>query len=258
MRIFGNTFRVVRVLLGQRYIFLLLGALVIGETWRISSPDYDGARGMMTRSLYKYRLSLRSTLPPGIIFAGSTICGGVVSRPLVHVFLDNETGQYKVGPGRGSDPDALRVYVTYQYLYAQYGLWTQCARSKTATVHASEGPWLGKSPLADDDPRLLAVAQWLGQQDPHVFWDNGPNIGADFLDNRRQWTILWTNVLHDIALTAVTIAFAASPFFIFLNWRNHNRQRNGFCPGCSYDLTGLTAPICPECGQSIASAPGTI
>lgn len=40
-------------------------------------------------------------------------------------------------------------------------------------------------------------------------------------------------------------------------WREHRKLRPG-CPGCGYNLDGLTAMLCPECGASLQpSAPTT-
>lgn len=37
-------------------------------------------------------------------------------------------------------------------------------------------------------------------------------------------------------------------------WRFRLRRRSGSCHACGYDLTGLPAPVCPECGTGMNSS----
>jgi hypothetical protein len=45
---------------------------------------------------------------------------------------------------------------------------------------------------------------------------------------------------------------------LFIRWRRRvaakSRSDRGLCPVCSYDLTGNTSGICPECGTPVPKA----
>lgn len=71
--------------------------------------------------------------------------------------------------------------------------------------------------------------------------------------NGRQSTrhILWLGILGDLSILA---AFAAIVFSL-VKLRSEIRWRmSGCCAECDYDLTGLAADKCPECGAAINSA----
>jgi len=54
-----------------------------------------------------------------------------------------------------------------------------------------------------------------------------------------------------IAITALLPA--ARAYVRLLHAVRHNRRRlRGLCPNCSYNLTGNTSEICPECGTHLA------
>jgi len=59
----------------------------------------------------------------------------------------------------------------------------------------------------------------------------------------------------DISLWAVTVAFAIYPALAFmraaLRWWRRRRRRANQCVRCGYNLTGLSEPRCPECGEAI-------
>ncbi len=54
-------------------------------------------------------------------------------------------------------------------------------------------------------------------------------------------------------LWAPFILFAAYPTLAFIRGpvRRWRRRKRGLCIHCGYNLTGLTEPRCPECGQAI-------
>jgi len=54
----------------------------------------------------------------------------------------------------------------------------------------------------------------------------------------------------------VALLLSATPLFWIAEWGlDVRRRRRGLCPICSYDLTGNTSGVCPECGKPIMPAP---
>ena len=51
----------------------------------------------------------------------------------------------------------------------------------------------------------------------------------------------------------MTILFAVYPLIAFIRGplRRYRRRKRGLCVRCGYNLTGLTAPKCPECGCNV-------
>lgn len=90
---------------------------------------------------------------------------------------------------------------------------------------------------------------------------------------RRPWPLLPMGLGGAagaaIAMAGITamssgnkVAFAVVPLHVALAWtlcfiviRSTTRYRPGYCAQCGYNLTGLTAPICPECGTPIPDSP---
>ncbi len=72
--------------------------------------------------------------------------------------------------------------------------------------------------------------------------------------NGRQSTrhILWLGILGDLSILA---AFAALIYSIVRLRREIRWRIPGCCSECDYDLTGLAAGKCPECGAAIRPAP---
>ena len=60
--------------------------------------------------------------------------------------------------------------------------------------------------------------------------------------------------LHCVSLAPLIILLAFYPTFAFIRGpvRRWRRRRHGLCIACSYNLTALTEPRCPECGEPFA------
>jgi len=87
--------------------------------------------------------------------------------------------------------------------------------------------------------RMGAYEKWLRVP--------GLAIGIDKDVNRLMATASW---YYFSAL------FAIYPTIYFLRrWRTRRRIPPGHCPKCSYNLTGNTSGVCPECGTTINTAP---
>ncbi len=56
---------------------------------------------------------------------------------------------------------------------------------------------------------------------------------------------------------AVAILFAWLPSLWFVKFLKRRKQRRiGRCHACSYDLTGNSSGVCPECGTAVAEKAG--
>jgi hypothetical protein len=74
------------------------------------------------------------------------------------------------------------------------------------------------------------------------------------------WTFDW-----DREVPGYLFYFAAVPLWLpivasaasgaALVYRARHRPNDGTCPGCGYDLTGITTTICPECGTTVTPTP---
>ncbi len=66
--------------------------------------------------------------------------------------------------------------------------------------------------------------------------------------------ILWLGVLGDLSILAALAAIV----FSLVKLRSEVRWRTpGHCAECDYDLAGLTADRCPECGGAVILQPST-
>ena len=79
-------------------------------------------------------------------------------------------------------------------------------------------------------------------------------VALDLLVSRRLADRTpWQDVAGTaVVLGSVTLALASLLLFIL----QHRRPPvlSGRCPGCDYDLRGLSEPRCPECGRAFDSA----
>ncbi len=263
-----NTFRVIRYLLGQWYIFLILGALVIGETWRDTAPDYFSSKGWLTRQIQEL---VPSRKPPQ--YVGTTCYFGPI--PWISIDLDPETGNLLVSGGdmggfqsravnafteeryddldssalRGSLPKNLYVFAGFSEDH--YGIWKRCfkRRSPSFSVGDEEG-----SPLYPCDPEFEAAARWVSVQEAPG-WETHRQAADAVLRDHHPIVPIWPGIVHDSAMLLASFAFLSGFWFVPARFRATRRTRRaarGLCPGCAYDLARLTASICPECGQPIS------
>lgn len=75
-------------------------------------------------------------------------------------------------------------------------------------------------------------------------------VAAYFKGEDSTRRILWLGVLGDLSILA---AFAAVIFSLVKLRREVRWRKPGCCAECDYDLAGLTADKCPECGAAINS-----
>lgn len=70
----------------------------------------------------------------------------------------------------------------------------------------------------------------------------------------RVTRVVWGLFLHDLALLAAVLAFAALAFMALRDALRSIVHPLGCCSSCGYDLTGLKADACPECGSPRTTA----
>jgi hypothetical protein len=71
-------------------------------------------------------------------------------------------------------------------------------------------------------------------------------------------TNYWRSESEDYFLKVIAPVGAVVLMFVILPCVSHFRASHragnkGICPRCSYDLTGNTSGVCPECGTLIAN-----
>ncbi len=79
------------------------------------------------------------------------------------------------------------------------------------------------------------------------YWKSGP---FKFVKSQNIRITLWRIEVDDW----VPIPILAAYPMVFLISALRRRTRPGHCPKCSYNLTGNTSGVCPECGTAISAA----
>ena len=107
------------------------------------------------------------------------------------------------------------------------------------------------------DYRVFAVETFVNRQTPYLevgdqrFY-GGYTILPGLLANNLQWTYVQSTIVR-VSLGALFALFALYPALAFIRGplRRWRRRKRGLCIHCGYNLTGLTEPRCPECGEAI-------
>ena len=108
------------------------------------------------------------------------------------------------------------------------------------SIGSDETEWI----RVGKDDLVLSVGERPGPRWRPFWFDQfggfGYSIGRDYT---RIWVPFWFPVC----------VFAAYPCFVFFRTRLRRRvilerQLEGLCTRCAYDLTGNTSGVCPECG----------
>lgn len=74
--------------------------------------------------------------------------------------------------------------------------------------------------------------------------------------NELYRTLLQPSRNYSIPIWPITLAFAIMLVFTYRPLRRSRRRaKRGLCQACGYDLRGLTAHRCPECGTEFAPGP---
>lgn len=135
------------------------------------------------------------------------------------------------------------VVVMGRSLYIRWGLWYQL--TETHTRHVSIA-------YQRDRTRQVPVLTRLDILSAIARENSWPVTASDreaFTTGTSSTTrILWLGVLGDLSILA---AFAAI-IFSLVKLRSEIRWgKPGHCTECDYDLTGLAANKCPECGAAV-------
>jgi hypothetical protein len=91
---------------------------------------------------------------------------------------------------------------------------------------------------------------------PEWFWPHMPHRAIDVrpLTGRRVHLDLLPLQVHWLGLASNMLVLGAVPALAGVvggALRRGVRTRHGRCPVCRYDLAGLTARVCPECGRTV-------
>ena len=118
---------------------------------------------------------------------------------------------------------------------------------------------------ADDFPRRIGVRHWFIQNRspvqytvPYAQTTLMQPMGFMFGQSNMWGSPGQFHVLHQSVLPFWP--FFAGPFLVLVELRagrllTHSRSL-GRCPTCSYDLTGNTNGVCPECGSALVGKVG--
>lgn len=119
----------------------------------------------------------------------------------------------------------------------EYGLWFQSLRTDTWTPR-----FYDRSARSHFSPTPFELQNFEAafQRDPRL------------AGRPRHATMLNPEVGLDLLGIAFVLLSVLSAWLNVRRWRRP--QRSTACSSCGYDLTGLPAPVCPECGTPMNSA----
>jgi hypothetical protein len=102
---------------------------------------------------------------------------------------------------------------------------------------------------------MLKAMQQAHPRDPKKYTDRIREVALrDQQTDRALRPLPATPRLNmpSLGFLAFTFALSASPPLVH-KLRARFRRKEGLCPRCSYDLTGNTSGVCPECGRPISA-----
>jgi hypothetical protein len=103
--------------------------------------------------------------------------------------------------------------------------------------------------------QYIANVSQSGTSSDATYWI--PHSSFGFGVHREQWQdALRRYRIAYVVLPLWPFLFALTvPLMSFLRWVRQpwiQQVEPGFCPSCSYDLTGNLSGVCPECGTAVA------
>jgi hypothetical protein len=132
----------------------------------------------------------------------------------------------------------------------------EIAEATQANPPTSWGGCLDKRgwPLPAAQTRVLGLMSPLATAAYRTDWgapltnDRIPSGRGSLADVRMiPYRPIWSGLAVDAALYAgLWWCLLLVPRFVAAKWR----RKQGSCPACGYDLTGLTTGVCPECGTA--------
>jgi hypothetical protein len=251
-----------RVLLASWQLLLVLwlaaGSIVGVRTWYLGAhcdPDFEPA-GWISHKIASLYPTKQWWL--GCSFGGDPTSIDLMISPSGVIRRDQRDYWQSglIDPVDGAIP--YTVYCDTQS--AGYGIWEDCIRRFQPNVYIYRNPstsiYSRRKAVSLDTPESKQLIAWVSKLNSRI----GENARA-YQNSTVSYWFNWDGIAHDSAMLLATGFFLSGFWFVPARFRATRRTRRaarGLCPRCTYDLAGLTAPICPECGQSIALAPGTI
>lgn len=144
-----------------------------------------------------------------------------------------------------SDSDSTIVTVIDEAV--SWGLFHITTESRELELRIAE---TGASPAMQDRSESIRLLQDLNRAHPDRVLAEAVNA---YGKGETSYTrTLWLGVLGDLSILAAVAAIV----FSFVKLRREMRWRKpGCCTECDYNLAGLNADKCPECGAMMNAAP---
>ncbi len=82
-----------------------------------------------------------------------------------------------------------------------------------------------------------------------------PTIGPNdlvFLAIKLNKELATRQILWAVCFSAATLASLIITYYLWAGLHKSKLAADGLCPRCSYNLTGNTSGVCPECGTAVA------
>jgi hypothetical protein len=124
------------------------------------------------------------------------------------------------------------------------GVWHPVSETFATTVFLD--PKRAQPVASLDQAASLEILDALERHSPHLEWGGSERI--DVADGRETNRVLLAGVVGDLSILA---AFATIIFSLVKLRREVRWRKPGHCTECDYDLAGLTADKCPECGGAL-------
>jgi hypothetical protein len=239
-------------------LWLAAGSIVGVRTWYLGAhcdPDFEPA-GWISHKIASLYPTKQWWL--GCSFGGDPTSIDLMISPSGVIRRDQ---RYYWQSGLIDPVDGAIPYTVYRDTQsAGYGIWEDCIRriqpdvyiyrNSSTSIHSR-----GKA-VSLDTPESKQLIAWISKLNSRI----GENARA-YQNSTVSYWFNWDGIIHDSAMLLASVFIFSGFWFVPARFRATRRTRRaarGLCPRCTYDLAGLTAPICPECGQSIAPAPDTI
>lgn len=240
--------RGIRSLWRSRVAWVVLTAVVVGDTWWWSRDYPPAPAGVFPEALFNVlgRASARVSYYPDLfVYAMPVDTSG--RRPFVDDYA------------RGTDEpwmEAEYVVIGQIRSYCK-GLWAPCVRYERAWVTGFNEDDASTAPPAV----ALEALAWYEQQPSasEAEAQERQRVVSRLRSGATTSIVLWPGVLHDGLMSLLTLLWlvltgAHVSRFTLRHTRDARRRRRreaGLCERCGYPLIGQAFSRCPECGAEL-------